>query len=544
MLERVADAVLGLDSGGSRVEVDRDIPIPMPDGAVLLADRLHPAGLERGPVVLVRTPYGRRTPAGWLFSKPIARRGLQVVLQSVRGTFGSGGEFWPFHQEKDDGIATLRWLREQPWCDGRVAMAGASYVGHTQWAVGPYADPPLEAMCLGVTASDFGQSFYPGGAFCLDNLLTWSALVGTQERVPLRGLLPSPQRDRRVRRSMSSLPLGGADRAAIDRPVRFWQDVTAHAGNDDGFWKPIDHGAARRTMTTPTSMVTGWYDLFITEQLRDFQELAAGGCPVRITVGPWAHSDPAALRATVADQASWLSARLRGTAAELYRAPVRLYLQRSGRWLDCDQWPPAEARPSRLHLHPGQRLRWDAPQTEGEPDRFRYDPADPTPGVGGLLLSGKSKQQDNRAIEARQDVLVYTGDPVPEDLDLVGEVSARIHLRSTPGEADLFVRLCDVDERGVSRNVCDGIVRLRPGYSGDTGARVRAVDVVLSPTAYRFRRGHRLRVQVSGGAFPRFARNHGTGDPLAHAVRTTHIDNLVYRDGRYPSYVELPVLSR
>ncbi|MQA11490.1 MAG: CocE/NonD family hydrolase [Pseudonocardiaceae bacterium] len=542
MFGRVVDSILGLPSRETHpVEVYRDLEIRMPDGAVLLADRHRPRGRGRSAVVLIRTPYGRRSPPAWLWANSFARHGIQVVVQSVRGTFGSGGEFWPFHQETEDGLATLAWLREQPWCDGRVATAGASYVGYTQWALGPYADPPLAAICPAISCADFGSSFYPGGALSLDNALTWAALIGSQEDVALRGLLRYPRQQARTRRSMAHLPLGEADHAAIDKPVRFWQDVTAHAGGEDGFWAPIDHRPALKTLTTPTSMVTGWYDLFIREQLQDFRTLASAGGRVRITVGPWAHNDPGMFKAMVSDQVSWLSAHLLDDTTELFRASVRLYLQHADRWLECDEWPPAEAKPTRLHLHPGGRLRWFAPTTDGAPDMFTYDAADPTPSVGGPLLAGKTKQRDNRVVEARPDVLVYTSDPLERDLDVVGELRACIQLRTDPGNADLFVRLCDVDGRGVSRNVCDGIVRLRPDDTAHAAG--RAVEVEMLPTAYRFRRGHRLRIQVAGGAFPRFARNHGTGEPVAGAVSTGRIHHRVFRDQGRPSYLELPVLA-
>jgi putative CocE/NonD family hydrolase len=542
------DRLLGLAPADSpRVVVRRDIRIPMPDGVELLADHYRPAGAGSPPwpAVLIRTPYGHRTPLGRLFGSVLARRGLQVVVQSVRGTFGSGGEFWPFHSEQEDGLATAAWLREQPWCDGRLATAGPSYLGYTQWALGPYLDPPLEAMCLSVTRSDFAGTFYPGGSVSLQDLLSWSALIGRQEGRRLGGMLPDPRQLARTARAMSTLPLRDADVAAISHPVRFWQDVTGHADPGDDFWAAADHRGGRATLTTPVSMVTGWYDLFLPGQLADFTALAAAGRSTRITIGPWSHADPAALRAAVADSASWLAGHLKGETSELHQSPVRLYLQHAGRWLDFPQWPPADAQATRIHLQPAGGLRWDAPDS-GEPDSFVFDPADPTPSVGGPLLGGKAKQRDNRKVEARPDVLTFTGDRLERHLDLAGEVAATIYLRTEPGHADLFVRLCDVDPAGASRNVCDGILRLRPGGAGTGGPAsgdVVAAEVEMYPTGYRFRRGHRLRVQVTLGAFPRFARNHGTGDRVADAIKTRRCRCEIWHDAGHPSHLVLPVLS-
>ncbi|UNO44323.1 CocE/NonD family hydrolase [Streptomyces sp. MST-110588] len=519
-----------------------DLRIPMPDGTVQLADRHRPRGAGPLPVVLMRTPYGKHRPDVRLFAGVLARRGFQVVVQNVRGVFGSGGGFHAFRQEKDDGLASAAWLRAQPWCDGGLAMAGASYLGHTQWSAGPYLDPPPAAMCLGATTSDFTAAFYPGGAPALHDMLVWSALIGTQAGAPLGGLLPRPLHDRTLRRALRRLPLRDADLTAIGRPEPFWRAVTAHAGAGDGFWAPIRHSAAAASLTAPVSMVTGWWDLLLPGQLRDFSALADAGHGPRITIGPWGH-DAGALRTLITDQVSWLSAQLHGDRAQLQRPPVRLYLQRAGRWLDFDRWPPARSVPTALYLHPGGALDRSRPPA-CSPGTFCYDPASPTPSPGGPLLASacaERGQQDNTAVERRPDVLVFTSRPLPRHLDLIGPVSARIHLRTDTGHGDVFVRLCDVDRAGVSRNVTDGILRLRPGHPAADGDNVAAARVELHPTGYRFAPGHRLRVQVAGGAFPRFARHHGTGAPAGEAVAGRRVRFEVFHEPGRASALTLPL---
>ncbi|HEY2442046.1 MAG TPA: CocE/NonD family hydrolase [Streptosporangiaceae bacterium] len=220
----------------------RDVPVAMPDGVVLLGDHYRPAG-EDGPlpVVLTRSPYGRAGMWGTIFAAPFARQGFQVFIQSTRGTFGSGGLFRPFLTEREDGLATVAWLRDQPWCDGQVSMTGASYLGHTQWAVAPYVDPPLRSVSLTVTAAKITAAFYEHGAPGLRNALTWTALVGTQERVALSGVLPSPRQLLRLRRAFRKVPLQAADIDVAGAPVPFWRDFTAHAAADDDFWAVADH---------------------------------------------------------------------------------------------------------------------------------------------------------------------------------------------------------------------------------------------------------------------------------------------------------------
>ncbi|WNV73610.1 CocE/NonD family hydrolase [Geodermatophilus sp. DSM 44513] len=544
----LADAVLGLPLRATPYTVQRDLAVPMPDGVDLLGDRYAPRRAAGPlPVVLVRLPYGRAGLVGRLFAAPLARRGFQLFVQSTRGTFGSGGHFRPFTTERDDGLATVSWLRTQPWCDGRVAMTGASYFGHTQWAVAPYADPPLVCVSPHVTAARVTTAFYDHGAPLLRNALTWSAQIGRQEAGGPLATVPGPRRRARIARALRRLPLQAADTAAVGAPVPFWRDFVTHAGPGDRFWDVADHDGADLAGMPPVSMVTGWWDLFAAGQLADVARLHAAGVPARVTVGPWLHAAPAEVATVLRTDAAWLHHHLRGGPAPA-GPPVRLFLQQAGTWLAADTWPPPGSRPVAHHLRAGGRLTADAETGDPAPAVFTYDPADPTPTVGGPLLQPPGGQADNRAVERRADVLVFTGPPLPADLDVVGPVRAVVHVRTELPHADVFVRLCDVDARGVSRNVVDGIRRLDPRTVpagdvtvGDDG--VLAVDVELFPTAYRVRAGHRLRVQVAGGAFPRFARNPGTGEPLGTARTGRPCRFEVSCDAAHPSRLVLPVLS-
>ena len=543
----LADAALGLPRTATPYTVEHDVAVPMPDGVTLLASLYRPAG-EPGPqpVVLIRTPYGRDGFSGQVFAAPLARRGFQVFLQSTRGTFGSGGQFRPFTTEQDDGLATLDWLRKQSWCDGRVAMTGGSYFGHTQWAVVPYAEPPLVAFSPHVAAARSSTVLYDHGVPQVQNALNWSGLIGSQERGGLRRVLTAPVLRARAARALRRLPLQAADVAVAGAPVPFWRDFVAHAGPGDGFWSTADHDSVDLTALPPASMVTGWWDLFLRSQLSDFAALREAGVPARIVVGPWLHGEPRELRAIVRSDVAWLDHRLRGGPAPRGKA-VRVFLQQAGRWLQFDEWPPAAARPVVLHLRAGGGLTEDPAEDGARPSRFRYDPFDPTPSAGGPLLQPPGKQVDNRAIEARPDVLTFTGVPLPTDLDLVGPVRARVYVRPELEHADVFVRLCDVDPGGVSRNVVDGIRRLDPrtvrAPDVSLGAdRVLAVDVELFPTAYRIGAGHRLRLQVSGGAFPRFARNLGTAEPFGTATTGRAGTVEVFHDAACPSQLRLSVL--
>ncbi|HTZ92534.1 MAG TPA: CocE/NonD family hydrolase [Streptosporangiaceae bacterium] len=546
-LSRVAgvavDRAIGLSGAAEPFTLRHDLAVPMPDGVVLLGDHYRPARNNAPmPVVLIRSPYGRAGLAGLVFAAPLARRGFQVFMQSTRGTFGSGGQFRPFLHEQADGLATVSWLRQQEWCDGRVSMTGGSYLGHTQWAIAPYVDPPLESVSLNITAAKITAAFYEHGAPGLRNALNWSGQIGRQERSVL-GIVPNPVQLARMRRALRKIPLQAADIDVAGAPVPFWRDFVGHAAAGDDFWAPADHDHADLTRLPPVSMVTGWWDLFLAEQLRDYAAIRAAGVTATLTVGPWLHGEPAQVRAITQQDVAWLRQHLDGVTP-VASPPVRVFLQQAGSWLEFDQWPPA-AVPTTYYLRTAGRLAPDTEPGDPLPAWFVYDPSQPTPSAGGPVLQPPGKQVDNGTIESRSDVLTYTSAPLTADQDLVGPVTARIFVRTETDYADIFVRLCDVDEKGVSRNIVDGIRRLSPDtvpaadvHAGPDG--VLTVEVELFPTAYRVLAGHRLRLQVCGGAFPRYARNFGTAQPFGTGRSGKRCRFEIFADARRPSQVVLP----
>lgn len=524
----IVERLLRLRPPRSReVTVHRAMPIPMPDGARLLADHWTPAhAAGELPTVLVRTPYGRRGGLTALSARPLAERGFQVLVVSVRGTFGSGGEFRPQFNERADGLAVLEWLGQQPWFDGRVVLHGPSYLGYTQWAVAADA-PQVAAMVPHVTSARLTTGFTR--PYSLDGLLRWSVQTATQERpyALLRRLLGA----RRLNAALRSLPLRDADLTALGGRWPFYGETLGHPP-DDPHWSEGDFTGRVAEVRVPASFVAGWYDVFLADQLRDYQRLREAGTPVRLTVGPWVHSALGGIRAGLRETLDWSGAYARGEAPAK-RAPVRCYVMGQNRWRDFESWPPPGYRPTTYHLHSGGWLGTAAP-ADAPPSRYRYDPVDPTPSVGGPLLTALRGAREQHKLETRPDVLTFGTLELSEDVEVVGEVSARIRLRSNRPSTDVFVRLCDVDPRGRSSNVCDGLITVEPDG-------ITAVDVPLNPTAYRFRRGHRIRVQVSSGAHPRFARNPGTGEPLADAVRLRPAEQEVFHDRQHPSAITLPV---
>nr|MDT0657251.1 CocE/NonD family hydrolase [Micromonospora sp. DSM 115978] len=511
------------------VVVHRDLRVPMTDGVDLLADRWAPrVGGDGLPTALIRSPYGRRGPFGMMLARPLAERGYQVLIQSVRGGFGSGGTFDPMRQERADGLATLDWLVRQPWCGDAIVLYGLSYLGHVQWAVADRLPPQVKAMIPQVTESALTLEFLRPDGMSLETPFGWGVLVGTQQR--RLAILRQFVQARRTARALWTLPLDRADVAAYGERSPYIQDVLAHDA-DSPRWADFNHRDRVAEVTVPVSSIGGWYDIFLPGQLRDFKILQEKGHPARLTVGPWTHVE---FHNTPINEALEFGLAYARGEQPPQRPPVRLYVMGVNAWRDFDSWPPTGYLPQRFHLQPGGALAGESP-ADSDPDRYRYDPADPTPAVGGVRMVKDSGRVDNTRLETRPDVLTYTTLALDSEIEVIGEVGAEVWFRSSLPYADVFVRLCDVDPSGRSWNVCDGQTSL-----SDADQLSRA-EVRLWPTAYRFKRGHRIRVQVASGAFPRYARNPGTGQPRATATALHAADQSVYHDPARPSAIILPV---
>jgi putative CocE/NonD family hydrolase len=507
----------------NRVMVERDVRVPMSDGTVLLADHYLPVAVASAATVLVRCPYGRRVPFGVQTAQIFAERGYHALLQSCRGTFGSGGEFEPMLNEISDGHDTVAWLREQSWFDGRLATYGPSYLGFVQWALAMDPPPELVAAVVHVGPHDFSRVAYRNGAFDLYNFLAWSDLIVHQESTGLlRGLVRTVTAERRLRPAFDRLPVTAGAHDLLGDDAKWLDRWFEHRQLTDSFWAPLQCGAALERITVPVLLVGGWQDLFIEQTLEQYRVLAGRGVPTRLIVGPWTHLDVAAKAGpAVVESLAWLD-RYAGTgrAAPGPAAPdrsVRIWVGGEGaeQWRETTNWPPPGTAEQRWYLGPLGTLGTAEPEPEPagpaagagtESARFRYDPADPTPSVGGAVLAVSAGSRDNRTVEQRPDVLVFSSEPLGQPVEVTGDVAAELSVTRDNPYADLFVRLCDVDARGRSLNVCDGIIRLT-GQDPLSGT----VRISLSGAAHRFGPGHRIRLQVCGGAHPRFARNPGNG---------------------------------
>jgi putative CocE/NonD family hydrolase len=449
------------------VVCEPDLRASMDDGAVLLADRwvARAARERRQPTVLVRSPYGRKQAVGLIFGRLLAERGLQVLVQSVRGTFGSEGTFSPF-DERADGVATLGWIGEQRWHAGPIGMIGPSYLGLVQWAVAADAGAGLTGLAIQFSASQFHAQTYAGGSLSLETAASWLVIVGEEER---RGAPIAIARTlRRLPTLLSELPLADLDEFATGGRVDWYRDAMAHPRRDDAYWVARDYAAGVSKVTAPVQLIGGWYDIFLPWMLEDFCVLQAAGRNVQLMIGPWTHTAPGGTAAGIREGLGWLRAQLLGDSRLVRAAAVRVLVtgERSGGgWRELPGWPPPGTSEYPLWLGDHARLEEQPPQAAtAAGDHYRYDPSDPTPSLGGPVLLARAPVVDNRPLEARSDVLTYTASPLQSTLEAIGDSAALAHSGAREIAVNRVRAGCPIDPP----NGGSSKIRLIRGRAADT----------------------------------------------------------------------------
>jgi putative CocE/NonD family hydrolase len=523
-----------------------DAPIPMRDGTILRADIHRPQGTDGAdtavPTLLMRSPYGE----GSFRTSPIVpslEAGFAVVLQHCRGRGSSDGEFRPWLDEGDDGYDTIAWITSQPWSNGEVVMSGVSYLAGCALQAAASRPPGLKAVVATTTPSDFYDGLnYHGGAFALGSALYWGTLqtmlghmhgmaAGEDVSAGFGALLPilaDPVA------AQTTLPLSRLDFVA------WFPDWVAHPSRD-GYWVGMAETLRHDQIEVPVMHTAGWFDLFLAGTLDNHRRL---GGP--LTIGPWSHGAAATSVGRLdfgffaSGQAAQLEQRqlafLSSGGRETGPA-VRIFVMGDNAWRDEAAWPLERAVPTRYFLHADGRLD-PAPSTSDDPRTFSYDPADPTPTLGGPLLLADATligPQEQRDIEARSDVLCYTSDVLTADLEVTGPLSVTLRASTSAVSTDWTAKLVDVWPDGRAMSVIDGIVRVpaEPGVPAE-----HVVDLVA--TSQVFKAGHRIRVQIASANFPRFDRNPGTGRTSGDSAEL-----LVQRQAVFPqSFITLPVVPR
>lgn len=558
-------AVLGARPAEYAVRIERGVATPMRDGVTLVSDIYHPVRVVLTPTILVRIPFSK-TIVNSLFATVVGRfwaeRGYTVVIQGTRGRYESGGRHYPLREEREDGLDTLEWLRQQPWFDRRLGMWGGSAFGYTQWAIADQLPAPpagRSALMVQISSTDFRGMFYPGAAFSLSSALFWSVRSrGAEDE------WPDPDA---LQRGFDGFPLIDADNRAAGN-VGFFDDWVKHPTRD-AYWQAIDGEDRPATLQAPVMLMAGWFDPFLPGQLADFVRVRRDARPdvaaaTRLIVGPWAHAETVSLPGgirnrnyrleSLAPSLPWFDRHLRPPQRVVAEAPVRLYVMGANIWRDEQEWPLARARETSWYLRSGGRansasgdgrLTTEAPTEDDTPDTFVADPRNPVPTRGGAVIGYGAGVLPQNDVEARDDVLVYTTPVLTEDVEVTGPVSAIVYVTTSAPSADFTAKLVDVHADGIAYNVSDGIIRqaYRPSVH-PAAAEPTRIEITLWPTSNVFRRGHRIRLEISGSNFPRFDRNPQTSDPIATAMAPAIATHAVHHGATTPSHIVLPVVPR
>ncbi len=565
--------------------VDRNVPVPMRDGIVLFADIYRPSGPGPYPTLLMRTPYDKQN-AGVLTLRA-AGSGYAVVIQDVRGRFTSEGAFLAFVNERQDGYDTLEWLVAQPWCNGDVGMFGGSYVGLTQWQAAISGHPALKAIVPNVTAADYHAGWsYQGGAFQLSFNLSWAAALALNTVDRKRKNDPAAEAiyqalldtTDNLPTAFAHLPLAG--HAILAEFAPYYGDWVQHPTDDD-FWANLAVSTRHDALNVAALNIGGWYDIFQKGTIDNFtgmraQAPAAVRDRQRLVLGPWNHGGMTrgnpigeytfGMRSTGGETGTddlhlrWYDRWLRGIENGVEtEPPVRLFVMGTNRWRDEHEWPLARTDWQEWFLHSGGRanslngdgaLSRESPTSE-PPDSYVYNPRNPVPTMGGGLCCNTVFSQggayDQRLVEGREDVLVYTTPPLEAPVEVTGPVTLILCASSSAPDTDWTAKLVDVSPCGYARNLTDGILRARYRSSMRGGTPIIPGEVIeyaldLWSTSNTFLPGHRIRLEISSSNFPRFDRNPNTGELPGRSAEMVSALQTVFHSSEYPSRLVLPVI--
>ena len=575
---------------------ERNVMVPMRDGTRLATDVFRPDAPGRFPVLINRGPYWKDPYADnpdhsiWFFPK----HGYVILSQDCRARFDSEGDTYdPLFQEVQDGYDTVEWAARQPWSNGRVGTTGQSYLGATQYtlATNNPLPPHLQAMAPVSASSDFHQSwvYHTGGAMEWGWMVPYGIFKGrnTLERQGRADLLA--QMDEYV------LPPGNFAQPLSDQwfrhlPLRDWIERLKETAPyfheyfdqelDGPYWWQINLLRHLEGIKVPMFHVSSWYDIFLEGALNAFKTIGErGGNELarrnqRLLVGPWAHirpyTEPTTGGAGDIDFGAnaaielhdyllrWFDYWLKDIDTGIMdEPPVYIFVMGDNHWRQENEWPLARTHYTRYYLHAsgpansrhGVGALSTIPPGDEPSDTYVYDPENPAPTTGGNTLVIPYGVADQGAVEDRQDVLVYTSDPLEKDLEITGPIKMRLFAASSAPDTDFTAKLVDVRPDGYAQNLQDGIVRAR--YRTSLGqpsfiepGRVYEYTIDLWATSHVVKVGHHLRVEVSSSNFPRFDRNPNTGAPLGQDTRLEAAQQTVYHSDTYPSHIILPIIPR
>lgn len=559
------------------VTFEHNVAAKMRDGVTLRADIYRPKADGKFPVLLERTPYDKTNSSdfGWR----AAARGYVVVVQDVRGRFASEGDWYTFKNEISDGYDTVEWVAALPYSDGKAGMFGGSYVGATQFLAAISHPPHLAGIAPDVTASNYHNGWtYQGGAF--EQWFNESWATGLSQNTLFRYAgQNSNALDWKDVLPLTAYPMDKVPDPKLLAP--YFQDWLAHPNYDD-YWKQISIEDHYSQVQVPVFTVAAWYDIFQGGSLRNYQllktqagsESARNGQKLLVEIGGHAGSGrkigdldfgsaaPYDLDGQVLD---WYDVIFKGKPAAPDAKPVRIFVMGRNVWRDEDDWPLARAKSTRYFLHShgaansasgDGSLDTAAPSSSAAADAkdsYVYDPANPVPTTGGPLCCDSQHlapgPRDQRSVEDRKDVLIYSTPVFTQDTEVTGPVVLDLYASTSAVDTDFTAKLVDVWPNGFAQNLTEGILRLRYRNSQEAPELAKPGEIYhlkidVWSTSNVFLAGHRLRLEVSSSNSPRFDRNLNTGEDQAHATRMVTATNKVYHDRQHPSALLLPIVSQ
>jgi uncharacterized protein len=552
----------------TEVRLLHDQRVPTRDGITLSADVYLPRGGGALPAIVQWTPYESTRERFIAWGVWFARRGYAAVVVDVRGRYESDGEFYAWTKDGVDAHDTLTWVAAQQWSNGRVGTWGRSYGGLVQWQLAHLGHPNLQCIAPQVIHDDyFWDGYFTGGAFQLALTLgaaaLWSSALSLITGPSARDIVLND-------RVFRHLPLVDLDEYVIGRRVDYWRDWWEHQTNDE-WWHRFHHRPER--VEVPIFQQGGWFDPYSGSHLRTFARIG-NRVPNRVLIGPWSHEEEVETFRGDVDFGPQSVTVIRDHELAFYdrflrdgagggdwdaRPPLELFVMGANEWRGEDEWPLARTEFTPWFLRRGGGLSVEEPRVDEPGDRYAFDPADPVPAIGGVnsvltmtqgaetpILPGP---RDQRVLEARADVLSYTSEVLERDLEVVGPVEMVLYAVSSARDTDWIVRLSDVYPDGRAIFMTEGIIRARyrGGVDGDTVELLEPGEAAeyrirCYPTANVFRRGHRVRLDVTSSSFPRFSRNLNTGEDVGTGTRIEVAHQTVLHTDRYPSQVVLPVI--
>lgn len=568
--------------------IEKNLMAPMRDGILLATDLFRNADQVVAPVLVMRLPYDKERSVTPDLIRMV-QAGYHVVIQDTRGRFASQGDFQANFQEINDGADCYAWVAQQPWCDGRIGTLGSSYLGQVQWLAAPQMPDAVKALIVLIAPVDhYADVAYRGGVLNLGSMLFWCSMMalGEQGRRLAAGRATHEAMQNQLAafgdlaQLYATLPLTAMTHLQDLAPHFF--DWLAHPAYDD-YWQELD---ARNfaQLDKPVLHIGGWYDIFLNGTLQGFIGMRDGAKSAqarrqqKLIIGPWSHgtnwtasyheqefglhaSGDAANLAGV--QLRWMERWVKGIANGIdQEPPVRIFVMGSNQWRDEMDWPLPDTRYTPYYLHSAGHantlrgdgaLLLDLPTSEPA-DTFIYNPHDPVPSIGGANLTPFASSmgpRDQRSVELRDDVLVYTTPVMTQAVEVIGPITARIYVSSSTPDTDITCKLVDLHPDGRAMLLTDGILRLRYRHSFERPTLLQPDEIVpitidLWSTANVFLPGHCIRIEVSSSCFPKFARNSNTGGEIAteNSDQYQTAINRIYHDAVHPSHLLLPIIER